>query len=350
MAFGKPVLQIYTSDPTIIGSNPIGYTLTDHNRQPLQVAYETIENSARMANGTLRRYITANKKKIGISWDMVPAAGGYNFTADSNLGAAWLKSFYEENIYKPVWIKLTYAEEGWRFSNSQTATTKFMSTNSTFNNSNDNSLITSTPFYISAFAFSSFTSGSGTASITTTINHNISANSEVYVTGVNQLFNGTWVVSSSAAPNVFTFNFRGNGNASATFKINSYNQSGNTASFNVDNNAFVNSGATISITNSQPILGSSINGTWTVVGNKTGQTYFTASSTTSQTAKGQYGDATIIASSSYSGLPSTLSLAQTGLAVSTDVLKVFMTSFNYDIVNRLSVTDIVNMNIEFTEI
>jgi hypothetical protein len=349
MAFGKPVLQIYTSDPSIIGSNPVGYTLTDHNRQPLQVTYETIENSARMANGTLRRYITANKKKVAISWDMVPAAGGYNFTADSNLGAAWLKSFYEENIYKPVWIKLTYAEEGWRFGNTQTATTRFMSTNSTFNNSTDNSLITATPFNISAFAFSSFTSGSSTASITTSINHNIAANSEVYVTGVNQLFNGTWIVSASTAPNVFTFNFKGNNNASATFKINSYNQSGNTASFNVDNNSFINTGATLAITNSQPLLGSNINGTWTVTG-KTGHTNFTASFATSQTARGQYGDATIISSSSYSGSPSTLSLAQTGLAVSTDILKVFMTSFNYDIVNRLSVTDIVNMNIEFTEI
>ena len=349
MAFGKPVLQIYTSDPTIIGSSPIGYTLTDHNRQPLQITYDTIENSARMANGTLRRYITANKKKVAISWDMVPAAGGYNFTADSNLGAAWLKSFYEENIYKPVWIKLTYAEEGWKFSNTQTATTRFMSTNSTFNNSTDNSLITSTPFNISAFAFSSFTSGSGTASITTSINHNLAANSEVYVTGVNQLFNGTWTVSASTAPNVFTFNFKGNNNASATFKINSYNQSGASASFNVDNNSFINAGASIVISNSQNLVGSNINGTWAVT-NKTGQTYFTASSTTSQTGRGQYGDATIISSSSYSGSPSTISLAQTGLAVSTDVLKVFMTNFNYDIVNRLSVTDIVNMNIEFTEI
>jgi len=349
MAFGKPVLQIYTSDPTIIGSNPIGYTLTDHNRQPLQVTYETIENSARMANGTLRRYITANKKKIGISWDMVPAAGGYNFTADSNLGAAWLKSFYEENIYNPVWIKLTYAEEGWRFANTQVATTKFMSTNLTFNSTNDNSSSVSNLFNISAFAFSSIASGSGTASITTVTNHNLAPNSEVYVTGVNQLFNGTWIIAASVSPSVFTFNFKGNNNASATFKINSYNQSGNTASFNVDNNSFINAGTNISILNSKPLLGSNINGSWAVTG-KTGQTYFTASSVTSQTARGQYGDATITTSSSYSGSPSNFSAAQTGLAITSDVLKVFMTSFNYDIIHRSTSTDMVNMNIEFTEI
>jgi hypothetical protein len=348
MAFGTPVLQIYTSDPSIIGSNPIGYTITDHNRQPLQIAYDTIENSARMANGTLRRYITANKKKIAISWDMVPAAGGYNFTADSNLGAAWLKSFYEENIYKPVWIKLTYAEEGWRFSNTQTATNKIMSTNQTFNTSNVNNSIGNI-FNISSVAFSSFTSGSGTASITTTINHNIAANSEIYINGINQIFNGTWIVAASIAPNVFTFNFKSNNNASATFKINSYNQLGSSATFNVDNNSFINTGASIVISNSNPLLGSSINGTWAVI-SKTGQTSFTASSTVSQTAKGQYGDATILSSSSYSGVPSSLSLAQTGIAVYADILKVFMTSFNYDIVHRLTATDIVNMNIEFTEI
>lgn len=350
MAFGTPVLQIYTSDPTIIGSNPIGYTLTDHNRQPLQISYETIENSARMANGTLRRYITANKKKIAISWDMVPAGGGYTFAADSNLGAAWLKSFYEENIYKPVWVKLTYAEEGWRFANTQAAnrSSNNMSTNVTFNNSVANNAIGNI-FNIASFAFSSFTSGSGTASITTTINHNIAANTEIYVTGVNQIFNGTWIVAASAAPNVFTFNFKGNSNASATFKINSYNQSGNTASFNVDNNAFVNTGASIVISNSQPLLGSSINGTWAVTG-KSGQTYFTASNTVSQTARGQYGDATILSSSSYAGTPSNFSAAQTGIAVYSDIMKVFITSFNYDVVKRLSATDIVNMNIEFSEI
>jgi hypothetical protein len=348
MAFGTPILQFYTSDPTILSANPTAYTITDHNRQPLQITYDTIENSARMANGTLRRYITANKKKIAISWDMVPAAGGYNFTADSNLGAAWLKSFYEENIYKPIWIKLTYAEEGWRFANTQVATNRFTSTNKTFNTSTENNSIGNV-FNITAFSFSSFTSGSATASITTMINHNIAANSEIYITGVNQLFNGTWIVAASTAPNAFTFNFKGNNNASATFKINSYNQSGNSASFNVDNNSFINAGAVISITNSQPLLGSSINGSWTVTA-KTGQTSFTASFATSQTGRGQYGDATIVTSASYAGTPSTTSLAQTGIAVYSDIMKVFMTSFNYDIVHRLTATDIVNMNIEFTEI
>jgi len=348
MAFGVPVIQLYTSDPSIIGSNPIGYTLTDHNRQPLQISYDTIENSARMANGTLRRYITANKKKIGISWDMVPAAGGYNFTADSNLGAAWLKSFYEENIYNPVWIKMNYSEEGWKFANNQTATTRFMSTNSTFNNSTVNSSSISNIFNISAFSFSAISGGSGTASITTTINHNIPASSEIYIKGVNQIFNGTWVVSSVSS-NVFAFNFKSNSNASATFKINSYNQSGNTASFNVDNNAFINNGAVLSISNSQPLLGSSINGSWTVTG-KSGQTNFTASSTTSQTARGQYGDATIVSSTSYSGTPSVLSQAQAGLAITSDILKVFITSFSYEIIHRSTSTDMVNMNIEFTEI
>jgi hypothetical protein len=46
--------------------------ITDHNRQPIAVAPMRIENSNRMANGTLRRYVVAKKKEWTITWDMIP--------------------------------------------------------------------------------------------------------------------------------------------------------------------------------------------------------------------------------------------------------------------------------------
>jgi hypothetical protein len=351
--FGVPVLQIYTSDPSIPGSNPTGYIVTDHNRAPLNISYDTIENSARMANGTMRRYITANKKKIATSWDQVPAAGGYNFTADANLGGAWLKSFYEENIYNPVWIKLTYAEESWRFPNSYTPaqTERVLSTNKTFNRTAQN-LATPYSFTIANVAYSAFTSGLATASVTTKVAHNLTIDNapEIFITGVNQLFNGTWLLDSVPSSSVLVFKYFSGNNASATFKINSYIQSGNSASFNVDSTDFIQNGASIVLSNVKNISGASVGGVWKVTATPSSKTSFTASTTVSQSSQGLYGDATILSSSSYSAAVSNLNASIIGPTVSSDILKVFMTSFTYDIQKRLTVTDLVNMSIEFTEI
>lgn len=347
--YGVPVLQIYTSDPSIVGATPSGFVVTDHNRQPLNISYDTIESSNRMANGTLRRYITANKKKINTSWDMVPAAGGKNFTADGNLGAAWLKSFYEENVYNPVWIRLIYAEEGWRFANTNSITTPSAANNQTYNYSTANTAIPNS-FVISNKSFGSISNGVGTASISTATPHNLSAGTEIYITGVDQLFNGTWIVSSSVSSSVVTFTFGSNNNASANFRINSYIQSGTSASFNVDDTSFIQNGASIVIANSKNNIGNSINGNWVITSTPTSKTQFTASSTTSQTARGQYGDVTIRSSSSYFGSVSSISPAIVGPAIGSDVLKVFMTNFSYDIQKRFALTDYVNMSIEFTEI
>lgn len=47
--------------------------ITDHNRQPLSVSVERIENKQRMANGTMRRYVVAKKRTWSASWDMLPS-------------------------------------------------------------------------------------------------------------------------------------------------------------------------------------------------------------------------------------------------------------------------------------
>lgn len=356
--FGIPVLQIYTSDPSIAGSSPTAYIVTDHNRSPLDISYETIETSSRMANGTMRRFITANKKKISTSWTDVPAAGGYNFTADANLGAAWLKSFYEENIYNPIWIKLTYAEEGWRYAKNRTvaSTDRFSSTNSTFNstNLNANAGVPNT-FTISNRAYSTFSASVSTASITTTTPHTLTAGAEVYIYGVDQLFNGTWIVASVPSPNTLTFAFNPNSSSAlpATFKINSYVQNGSSAVFNVDNTLFLQNGMVFSLKGAKNNSGSVINGNWQITSAPNSQTSFTASwAGGSQTnVTGQYGTATILTTpSSYSSTVSSLNPAIIGPAVSADVLKVFITGFTYNIKKRFSLTDYVDMTIEFTEI
>lgn len=50
------------------------HKITDHNRSPLDISYERIENKQRMANGALRRYVVAKKRTYSVSWDMLPSS------------------------------------------------------------------------------------------------------------------------------------------------------------------------------------------------------------------------------------------------------------------------------------
>ena len=189
MAYGQPLVQVYTSDPSINGSTPTSYILTDHNRGPAHISYETIQQSSRMADGTMRRFITANKKNLSLAWTNLPSAGGYNFIADSNLGGAFIKSFYEENVYNPIWIKITYSEESWRFANTQSLTNIYETTNVTYNYTNNPSAsIIPTPYSVASVAFGAFDSGSSTASVYTPVAHNLTVDGsqEVLISGRNK--------------------------------------------------------------------------------------------------------------------------------------------------------------------
>jgi hypothetical protein len=88
------------------------YKLTDHNRQPFKFSYEIIESSQRMANGTMRKYIVAKKTKINIDWTDVPTLDSNTVDYSSGTkGAAWIKAFYEGNVFVPIKIKVTHAAE-----------------------------------------------------------------------------------------------------------------------------------------------------------------------------------------------------------------------------------------------
>lgn len=67
---------------------------TEGNRSQLDVDYEDIQSSDRMANGRLRKYHTARKRSWSVSWTMLPAPTSE--TVDGNAGGAEMEKFYNE--------------------------------------------------------------------------------------------------------------------------------------------------------------------------------------------------------------------------------------------------------------
>jgi len=80
------------------------YKLTDHNRREIEISPTLIEKENRMANGTLRKFVTAKKDIISVSWDFLPAKS--NDIVDGNYSGSWIQSFYNANYGIPVYIKI----------------------------------------------------------------------------------------------------------------------------------------------------------------------------------------------------------------------------------------------------
>jgi hypothetical protein len=78
----------------------VDYYLSDHNRAPVQVTNDKIENSQRMANGLMRKYVIANKKSWSVSWTMLPSLSTQ--TVDGYLGAMPLQDFYASNFNNSI--------------------------------------------------------------------------------------------------------------------------------------------------------------------------------------------------------------------------------------------------------
>ena len=75
--------------------------ITDHNRDPLDIGYERIEKSNRMADGTLRRYVVGKKRTFTLSWSMLPSATTQSYggktglgTVDGGWGGGEIESFH----------------------------------------------------------------------------------------------------------------------------------------------------------------------------------------------------------------------------------------------------------------
>lgn len=69
-----------------------GNAVTDHNRQQLSIDVERIEKKQRMANGTMRKYIVADKRTFSTSWNMLPKLTSQ--TVDGFWGADAIEVFY----------------------------------------------------------------------------------------------------------------------------------------------------------------------------------------------------------------------------------------------------------------
>lgn len=82
-----------------------GSKLTDHNRTPISITPDRLENRKRMANGTLRNFVVAQKRKIKTSWDNLPAQD--NITVDGFWGATSMIDFYYATIGEFT-LRITY--------------------------------------------------------------------------------------------------------------------------------------------------------------------------------------------------------------------------------------------------
>lgn len=75
------------------------HKITDHNRQPLNITINRIENTTRMANGTLRRYSIAKKRQFSTAWENIPSlatpTGGGMGTVDGGYGGKDLKDWHD---------------------------------------------------------------------------------------------------------------------------------------------------------------------------------------------------------------------------------------------------------------
>lgn len=82
--------------------------LTDHNRSPISLDFEKIENKERMANGTLRKFVVATKRSIKASWDDLPRQDAH--TADGFWGANSIRDFYEAYGNMAFWVTINYGD------------------------------------------------------------------------------------------------------------------------------------------------------------------------------------------------------------------------------------------------
>lgn len=88
------------------------YKISDHNRSPIGISYDIVEQSKRMANGRMRKYVIANKLKISTDWKDFPTLDSNVVDSGTNVVAgAWLKSFYDSNVFTQMYVKLIYAQD-----------------------------------------------------------------------------------------------------------------------------------------------------------------------------------------------------------------------------------------------
>ena len=105
-------LQLYAKDPL---ADPAVTTLgwrniTEHNRSEITINPGRIQQTKRMANGSLRKFYIADKKTFTMSWSMVPSYR--TLTVDGYWGAEDLRVFYQSDEGKGTFDILFNAAKG----------------------------------------------------------------------------------------------------------------------------------------------------------------------------------------------------------------------------------------------
>jgi len=106
-------IQVYARD---LYADPSDTTqawikLTEHNRSEISMSIERIEQTQRMANGSLRKFFVADKKQFSVSWNMLPGTRVY--TVDNQWGALDLIEFYNSSEGQSTFdIRLNFAKSG----------------------------------------------------------------------------------------------------------------------------------------------------------------------------------------------------------------------------------------------
>ena len=81
--------RIYTGHPAASWMK-----VSDHNRSPLTVDVERIENKQRMVDGTLRRHVVAKKRTWSTSWDKLPSRASA-LLVNRQVGE-WMETFHND--------------------------------------------------------------------------------------------------------------------------------------------------------------------------------------------------------------------------------------------------------------
>jgi hypothetical protein len=105
MAITLPVGSVLYID-TSTNDTPVWTKLSEHNRDTVSIDNNRIEKQQRMANGTLRKIFTADKKTISTSWRMLPSYT--TMTVDGGYGAVDLKTFYLNKGTGSFKVKISY--------------------------------------------------------------------------------------------------------------------------------------------------------------------------------------------------------------------------------------------------
>lgn len=125
-------ITIFLPDNYERGHNPSGLTsedilndfmiLSDHNREPINVTPERLEQRERTINGRMRSYHVADKLKFDLSWSNLPsrsfstnpkfnasgaATAGTDHTVDGGAGGVDLLAWYESHT-GPFYMFLAY--------------------------------------------------------------------------------------------------------------------------------------------------------------------------------------------------------------------------------------------------